>query len=905
MRVALVGSDYEENLGVAMIAAALVQAKHRVDVVAFNEVNELDDVVGRILARRPALVGLAVQFQHRAWEFLLLSRKLRSAGFQGHITCGGHWPTLASAELLTHEAAVDSVVLHEGESTIVELAAALAQRDGLGRVPGLALRDAHGGPYRTAPRRLVDDLDTLPFALRYRPPTRQLGIPFIPMYGSRGCWGACAFCSITTYYRDARAYGGARKVRLRSPQNIAAEMATLWHHVGGPCTFCFHDDTFLLPRPNDTLERVRALRHALDEFGVRKVGLIGKAHPECVTPELARELSRLGVIRMFLGVENVSQPGQDHLNRRTRTEDIERAITAFDDAGIFVCYNLLVFEPDAELDDVRENLAFMRAHAHIPVNFCRAEPYHGTPLHLKMRERRALNGSYLGWDYRLRSDRTELLFRIATTAFHDRNFDPRGLANRYMGLGYQTQLLRCFYDCSSARGQVLLDRSRSLIGDITHDTADLLDEALRLAEACDLGDHDRIERETALLGLRVAAHDRVLHARLDELTADIEAHAAEQPPQRRRARGSKQLRDMLQGLTIAGAVAATASSCGGTTQSSGTATADAGAAGEDGTDGWGGGLGVGGGNSAGGLQGYGGETAAFGGAFGLGGYGVGGEGVGGDPYFGDGGYWYGDSGGTYPNYGGWVGDSGGTSSYGGGDGVGGFYGVGGQEGVGGDPGYGGYGGSGGDSAAGDTGLGGWTSDGGSAGEADFVAGYWGLAGAEAGGGGGADSGGGTAGGHFAGAGAAGRGGNGGDTAGSSGAGGGGASGVSGLGAEDPPPAPGGIEPPSAELSVDRRTTLEHWADTSPRRAIRTQDLPLWDPPGIRLESRTDGDAVRVRLCGERQNMSLRWESNGDVEGDGREVTWRPASSDDQLRVAVRTRGGVAITALRARQVEGG
>jgi hypothetical protein len=60
--------------------------------------------------------------------------------------------------------------------------------------------------------------------------------------------------------------------------------------------------------------------------------------------------------------------------------------------------------------------------------------------------------------------------------------------------------------------------------------------------------------------------------------------------------------------------------------------------------------------------------------------------------------------------------------------------------------------------------------------------------------------------------------------------------------------------------------------------------------------------VRVRLCGEEQNMSLRWESNGEVEGEGREVTWRPASRDDQLRVAVRTPGGVAVTSLRARHV---
>ena len=47
-------------------------------------------------------------------------------------------------------------------------------------------------------------------------------------------------------------------------------------------------------RGYDTSTEAFALRRALDDFGVGEVGIIGKAHPECVTPELARELRRLG-----------------------------------------------------------------------------------------------------------------------------------------------------------------------------------------------------------------------------------------------------------------------------------------------------------------------------------------------------------------------------------------------------------------------------------------------------------------------------------------------------------------------------------------------------------------------------------------------------------------------------------
>ena len=83
---------------------------------------------------------------------------------------------------------------------------------------------------------------------------------------------------------------------------------------------------------------------------------------------------------------------------------------------------------------------------------------------------------------------------------------------------------------------------------------------------------------------------------------------------------------------------------------------------------------------------------------------------------------------------------------------------------------------------------------------------------------------------------------------------------------------------------------------------RSMDLPLFDPPRVRLDARVAGDAVEVRLEGAPESASLRWQSEGRVEGEGRSVRWVPESESDQLRVAVRTRGGVAVTSVRANQV---
>jgi len=541
MRVALIGADFEENLGLGMIAAAAEAAGHTVTVVPFNQPAEAASAARKAVASGAEVIGLGMQFQHRAHEFLSLAVRLRAMGWGGHLTAGGQYPTLAWKECLDRAYGLDTVVLHDGEETFVELLASLRDGAPLDRVAGLALRGPDGAPVRTAGRRLRDDLDALPFPKRYRQPTRHMGVPFVPLMASRGSWGACSYCSITSFYRDARDHGGGRTVRTRSPANVAREMAVLAHVAGEDCIFCFHDDNFLLPKPEATLERVRAIRSALDGYGVGRAAMIGKCRPETVTPALAKELRSLGVLRLYVGVENASEHGACDLNRGKQWKAVDQALDACRDAGIFVCYNLLIFEPDATLDDVRANVRFIREHADHPVNFCRAEPYHGTPLHLDLAARRSLSGSHLGWDYRLEDPRVELLFRVVSTAFRQRNFDPDGVANRYMGLGYSLKVLEFFYDDPGGRVPALARRVREVTRGIATETARFLDEAIALAERIDPADHDAAERETALLGLRVAAADRAWHVALDDVYADLAEHA-------RRAKRPREKRFVPRGL---------------------------------------------------------------------------------------------------------------------------------------------------------------------------------------------------------------------------------------------------------------------------------------------------------------------------------------------------------------------
>ncbi|WP_428266406.1 B12-binding domain-containing radical SAM protein [Haliangium sp.] len=558
MHIVLIGADCEENLGLGILAAVAEAEGHAATIVPFDRLSDLDRVVERTLAAGPDVIGLGMQFQYRSHEFLHLSHALRRAGFGGHITTGGQFPSLAWREVLDPAHGIDSVVFYDGEETLADLLAALAAGDDLDHVAGLALRGPEG-PFRTASRPLVADLDQVPFPRRYRPHTRHLGIPFIPIMGGRGCWGKCRYCSITSVYRDAHEHGGGRMLRHRSPDNVAAEMALLWHRAGGPCMFCFHDDNLLLPKPAASLTRMRALRAALDDYGVGRAAIIGKCRPETLTPELARELADMGVIRLYAGVENASAAGSGHLGRGRQHEAVRDALAACRAADIFVCYNLLLFEPETELADVRENIAFIRDHAAHPINFCRAEAYYGTPLHRDLAEEQMLGGSFMGWNYRMHDERAEVLFRIAAATFRHRNFHPGGVANRYMGLGYAAKVLDFFYG-PSAEITALRQRARTLTEHIARDTAEHLETAVDLVEHTSVHDRGAIERATMDLGLAVAAADRVWHRELDRMYEDMSRLTRPAPAPAPRKLPSKLLtaaRSLALGLTLA------AAGCGG------------------------------------------------------------------------------------------------------------------------------------------------------------------------------------------------------------------------------------------------------------------------------------------------------------------------------------------------------
>jgi radical SAM superfamily enzyme YgiQ (UPF0313 family) len=511
MHVALVGAEFEENLAVRYLQGSLEQAGHQVTSILFNQREDIERAARQIVDAAAPITGLSMVFTYRAREFADLAVRARALGYTGHIVAGGHFAALHADPLLEQLTAIDSVALGEGEPLLDALTLHL---DTLHEVPGLVWR-CGDRIVRTLQATKPPDLDALAWPPRKSPFDHYLGIPITNILSSRGCTHACAFCSIAAWHR----FCGGDRLRLRTPDHVAAEMASLYRQ--GIRIFNFHDDNFVLDDQAEMRARMDAWDASLRQHGVpRHIAFAIKCRPDVVDRALFSKLVGLGLFRVFLGVEAGTSLSLRQLGRGQTVTDNDHALQVLNDLDVHTCFNLLVFNPDSTLEDAAANVAFLRRHPHNPMNFCRTEIYAGTPLERRLRKQGRLLGDFWGYDYVMADPRAQHAFEIIYPAFEARNYGDEGLHHITMQIDYEQQLLRRFFGPHDA----LRRRVKDQIVQVNLNTCDHLDAVMRavpgLASDAARERYARevrahVEEDNAALGREVQALlDEIRHAAL-------------------------------------------------------------------------------------------------------------------------------------------------------------------------------------------------------------------------------------------------------------------------------------------------------------------------------------------------------------------------------------------------------
>ncbi|MCA9493598.1 MAG: B12-binding domain-containing radical SAM protein [Myxococcales bacterium] len=440
--IALVGPEIEENLSLRYLASALMADGWRVEIVPFASACQLGDALDAVLLadEPPVMVGLSLAFQWRAHDVLAYAMALRERGYAGHVTAGGHFATFACKELLAEYPELDTIVRQEAEETLPALVRAVVDGAPLEPIPGLAYRDE--GRVRLTAMPAVPDLATIRWPDRRGPPAACFDHAIAPLVSSRGCYANCSFCCIAAWHEQTLP---GKRYRQRPVEDVADEMVALWRDRGVEI-FVFHDDNFFVPSKRLNAERFEALADALEARGIGRYATVVKARPTDVDERVFGILrDRLNCIRCYVGVETDADQGLVTLRRWARPRQNREAIRIVRDLDLYVCFNLLMFDPDTTLEDLETNLAFIEHASEFPSNFGRVELYAGTPLLHRMQQEGRATGDFLQWDYLLATADVQRVWELAMGAFHERNFSPGALANRIMGTRFDLEVARHFH----------------------------------------------------------------------------------------------------------------------------------------------------------------------------------------------------------------------------------------------------------------------------------------------------------------------------------------------------------------------------------------------------------------------------------------------------------------------------
>lgn len=262
------------------------------DIVAFTSTTNQFEIVKSI-----------VEYLHSYWK-------------PNIVICGGVHAILAPEEVIAVEG-IDAVCTGEGEYTLLEIADSKAWS----HIDGIWYKGKTGTIYKNPMRKLIENLDELPF------PDRDIfdyentyggKLGRIDMVVSRGCPYSCSYCcnhAIREQYKGCGKY-----FRMRSPENVVQECKELIKKFPKMTYFDFRDDSFTQDR-EWTLKFIELYKKEVN-LPIVIISRADTIHDE----ELIQKLASIPCRMIRLGVESGNEDVLRTLHRVNITSEMIRDV---------------------------------------------------------------------------------------------------------------------------------------------------------------------------------------------------------------------------------------------------------------------------------------------------------------------------------------------------------------------------------------------------------------------------------------------------------------------------------------------------------------------------------------------------------------------------------------------------
>lgn len=403
-------------LGLAFIAAALKKNHHIhvVDAIAENptQFNAIDlrlNIVRQydteslvtnglsteeIIQRIPPqsdVIGFSCMFSNNWLSDRVLIDAVGKAFPNATIIAGGESISAAPELWMSQAPELDICVIGEGEETIVDLCAALAAKNQLLDVGGIAFRNEKGEIIQTPRRERVKELEEIIrpawefFPLenydKYKIKWSLTDRKSLPILATRGCPYTCTFCSSPQMW--------GTKYYMREPKDVADEIEYLINTYG-VTNFDFYDLTAIIRR--------RWILEFCQEVLNRKLDITWQipagTRSEAIDDEVARSLNLSGCTSITYAPESGSDRMLKLIKKKVNLEKMLRSIEYSSKEGQHVFINMIFALPEETHKDLWKTIWFIircSRRGLSEVGTAIFQPYPGSELFAKLVAEKKIN----------------------------------------------------------------------------------------------------------------------------------------------------------------------------------------------------------------------------------------------------------------------------------------------------------------------------------------------------------------------------------------------------------------------------------------------------------------------------------------------------------------------------------
>ena len=339
-------------IGLAYIAAALEQHGCEVKVLdMFADRLSGEQIVDMSREFDPQLVGMTVLTPSEP-VCTLLSAMIKGVLPNTKIVWGAVHADIFAKDII-RQGKADFVVHHDGEETICELVDGIKSGcSDFSMVDGLSWSD-QGEPVTNKARKLLQDLDTLPYPAWHLFPYEKYGLlpfadfakPVLTMTGSRGCPYRCDYCSLINT--------GGKVYRRRDPVKIADEYEYLVDRYKVK-QIGFVDPIFPLVKKDLKPFCEELVNRGLD----KKCQWLSETRCDRLDKETCELMYWGGCRRVLMGIESGSDLLLGNVNKNMTTAKVREGVAHAKAAGIQTVGLFMIGMPGETPEMTKETVEF-------------------------------------------------------------------------------------------------------------------------------------------------------------------------------------------------------------------------------------------------------------------------------------------------------------------------------------------------------------------------------------------------------------------------------------------------------------------------------------------------------------------------------------------------------------------